>query len=447
MRTLIVIALILVSCGTGFAVSTKNLNLVIALSPDIDTELAEQSYVVAMHIMDNAPVGSHLLWMSGAGTPGTITEFTKQDYPNRRVKARLENPHRSRIAQFLKKSAEAQNPESLAALDLPVIIRAIEGRLRGRTRLVLLGTPVWMSSSDAAFVLPGQEDVMLRFRLPSVGHLSSDLLLSPFGGATPKELLSGVDVLWWNPMPTACGPVSFRRQLECFWATYVSGFGASLAPIQEDRSAFFGSVFSSEIDTVASEYGKGSADVTMVTLGDLVAEAQSQSVVSTRKVVRRSLPAFTQLWLVDCSGSQASALETIARRISEERVASGEYFGLILFDSGKALFYSENKSPTEVAMAFRQAPNLGGMDHRGSFGAGLRVVKDLIQQRPSRGGVTVKIVSDVEPEIEATRPVEARYPALLRGILDAGHRIELIRCDKKLDTSTFLPSEVQVSDL
>ncbi len=437
----------LLTLQTSLSTDTQAQDYVVALSPNVNKTLAQEFYLVATRVIEKAPPETKLRFISGGTSPSVITELTKQTFPNQRVEQRHNAIHQAKIAQFLKNAVTKQAPSSeLATLDLPMIIQALTGHIKGPTRLALLGSPIWMSAQEHSFINPNESNPNRRFRAPSVGHLNSDLLLTPFGVPSNAGTLAELKVIWWNPVAKQSGPLSYRKLIESWWVRYLSGLEIAMTSIQEDKLPFLQNFYSTSLIELTPSYEKGGSEVTIVTLEELIKDAQEQALHTSRILVRKQLQAFSIIWLVDCSGSQASALETIARRISEERGISNQYMGLILFDSGKAALYSESANALEIASAFRQAPSLGGMDLRGSFGAGLKISQELITQRQSRH-VTLRIVSDVAPALEENRPIALQYPTLLEQLINSGHRIEFVRCDKSLDTSTFLPAGTQVSDL
>ncbi|MGB0372108.1 MAG: hypothetical protein ACPGN3_12310 [Opitutales bacterium] len=413
-------------------------NYTIATTQNLTPKMAGEVYQLSAEILNVIEPGDTLQVVSASGMPSKKASIEKKEYGNDRMRESAVKPFFFQLGGFLQSAVtQSKNATITGHVDTPRLMRSLQ-KSKDEQILIIYGSTLW-TGDDANSFLDDRypEDPRKRLRRPSHGSITADKFLSIYS-MQEEEKIDGLRVYWVNPMgDTQTDSDAYLREVENYWALTVESIGGKMASIQTDPAQVAAMIGTGAFDPLSPKVDPNEAAVAMLTVEDLT---------PNHVVVRRqALPAFTKLWLVDCSGSNSDALETIARRMTEYRNHQGEYFGLILFDTGNAALYSENANALEIAKAFRQVPRISGMDEEGSFAAGLKIAVSEILARGSKN-VDIQIVSDVAPQSKAGVRPEDHYATLLQALLQENHKLTFVRCKKRVDTS-WVPKGVDITSL
>ncbi|MCH6256789.1 hypothetical protein MLD52_09545 [Puniceicoccaceae bacterium K14] len=251
-----------------------------ALPGDVDRKLAELCHQTSMKIIEDAPTGSNLRFVSGLDGV-TFLSFVKEDFANKGIQSRKMNEYAKVLFKHLKSKVIREDEMVLASLDLPKVISSLDGQINARSRLLVIGSPQWLSHPDHAFVVADEPDVNLRFRVPSAGHLEASGLTSPFSTLDNESSMANLDVLWWNPVSgITANTKSYPNIVQDFWRSFLAKLEIRMARIQIDLSVFIEDKFSENLTMVSPSYDSGADRVEMLTIADLIAEEARKRVVA-----------------------------------------------------------------------------------------------------------------------------------------------------------------------
>ena len=420
----------------------SNPTFIVAVTDDLDQQSAGKVYATGAQMLTDIPFGARIRFITGDSRPSLITEYVREQYPNRRVQAReLSLPQNALKAYIANGINSRKGQDTWGKLDLPQIMRAVE-HLRepgSETTVVLLGNYLWMEDQEFSFVDPAESDPRLRFRRPTHGSLSSSKFLSPFS-AEDLPKVPEATVLWMNPMGSdKSGPPIFTETVEEFWALFLKNMNARLAPIQHEPQLILSSLHSNRLGYVEPSLRGNEKPVAMLRLADLMTEAREAAI----------LPAISTVYIIDNSGSQAGVIDTISNRLASQLQSENLNYALVLFGAGgpgqdKSYVHSITNVPEDMARNFRIAPS-AGMDSPEALSSALMTTRDLLRERKSKGTAVI-IVADVAPVQTSGIPAEETYEALMQELIADNQKPIFVKCQSQQDI-TWVPEGVQIEDL
>lgn len=446
MKLLIISLLALVTLISNLVAAPPAQNLDVVLSARLPKAQLEAVYGKQLELLCNtAPAHLHVRYLDGEALT-TIADLTVSEVVNPRGRAKQMEAGLAQLRRWCQQSLARSEPKD-GRLDVPAILDFIGREPKAAHAVLLVGSPVYLNEREPGYSFLSAKG---ELRVPNDAMLALSHLESPFGVLGKADLLKpGVTVHWYIPDQSVLGTDLSKARLQRMWTLFVSQQGGKIVSFNGDLTGIQSHLLRTDLTPLAAELVQ-SADSTpaMVVAGREVGQLNITNRVTKADLGKiASLPKFTQVLILDRTGSMGERFSRVAAYVS--LLPTSEWYGMWLYsdheDSPATELFREGNDPASMAKALREIKLTGGGDIPESLEDALHdVLRELIHREVANANIT--IFTDAPAHLPAECPHAYDYRADIQKLLQAGHTITLVKCHPSLKTD-WLPKGVNVREL